>query len=76
MNWEGAIQLYVDYEASVLSDSKKQAALDKARQRESHIRDLLSRMPNLASKTIEDITSEVWMDSLKAYTKKIDTMII
>jgi 5-methylcytosine-specific restriction endonuclease McrA len=70
MNWEEAIQLYVDYEASVLSDSKKQTALDKARQRESHIRDLLSQMPNLANKTIENITPEIWMDSLKAYMKK------
>ena len=69
MNWEDAIQLYVDYEASVLSDKKKQTALDKARQRESHIRDLLLQMPNLASKTIEEITPEIWMDSLKAYMK-------
>ena len=70
MNWEEAIQLYVDYEASVLSDGKKKTALEKARERESHIRDLLSQMPNLASKTIENITPEVWMDSLKAYLKK------
>jgi 5-methylcytosine-specific restriction endonuclease McrA len=70
MNWEEAIQLYVDYEASVLSDGKKQTALDKARQRESHIRDLLSQMPNLASKIIEDITPEIWMGSLKTYMKK------
>lgn len=59
----------MDYEASVLSDSKKQTALDKARQRESH-RDLLSQMPNLASKTIENITPQVWMDSLREYMEK------
>jgi 5-methylcytosine-specific restriction endonuclease McrA len=70
MNWEEAIQLYVDYEATVLSDSKKQKAIDKARQRESHIRDLLLQMPNLANKTIENITPEIWMDSLKMYMKK------
>jgi 5-methylcytosine-specific restriction endonuclease McrA len=70
MNWEEAIQLYVDYEACVLSDSKKETALDKARQRERHIRDLLSQMPNLAGKVIEEITPEVWMDSLKTYMKK------
>lgn len=69
MNWEEAIQLYVDYEATVLSDSKK-TALEKAKERESHIRDLLSKMPNLVSKTIENIAPEVWMDSLKTYMKK------
>jgi 5-methylcytosine-specific restriction endonuclease McrA len=69
MNWEVAIQLYVDYEGSVLSDSKKKTSLDKAKDRESHIRDLLSQMPDLASKTIEDITPEVWMNSLRAYRK-------
>jgi len=69
MNWEEAIQLYVDYEASVLSDGKKKAALEKAKDRESLIRDLLSRMPSLASKAIEDITPEVWMDSRKVYMK-------
>lgn len=69
MNWEEAIQLYVDYEATVLSDSKK-TALEKAKERESHIRDLLSKMPNLVSKTIENITPEAWMDSLKTYMKK------
>ena len=70
MNWEEAIQLYVDYEASVLSDGKKKTALDKAKDRESHIRDLLSQMPNLANKTIENVTPEIWMDSLKAYMKQ------
>jgi len=69
MNWEEAIQLYVDYEATVLSDSKKKTALEKAKERESIIRDLLSKMPNLASKTIESITSEIWMDSRKAYMR-------
>jgi 5-methylcytosine-specific restriction endonuclease McrA len=69
MNWDEAIQLYVDYEASVLSDGKKKTALEKARDRESHIRYLLSQMPNLASKTIENITSEIWMNARKAYMK-------
>jgi 5-methylcytosine-specific restriction endonuclease McrA len=69
MNWEEAIQLYVDYEASVLSDGKKKTALEKARERERDIRYLLSQMPNLTNKTIENITSQVWMDSLKAYMK-------
>lgn len=69
MNWDEAIQLYVDYEASVLSDSKKKTAVEKAQERISHIKDLLSQMPNLASKTIEDITPEIWMDSRKAYMK-------
>lgn len=68
MNWEEAIQLYVDYEASILSDGKK-TALEKARERESHIRYLLSQMPNLASKTIENITPQIWMDSLKEFMK-------
>jgi hypothetical protein len=31
MNWEEAIQLYVDYEASVLSDGKEKTALEKAK---------------------------------------------
>jgi 5-methylcytosine-specific restriction endonuclease McrA len=70
MNWEEAIQLYVDYEASVLSDSKKKTAFEKAKDRESLIRDLLSQMSSLASKTIEDITPQIWMDSRKAYMKK------
>lgn len=69
MNWEEAIQLYVDYETSVLSDSKKKTALEKAQERESHIRYLLSQMPNLANKTIENITPQIWMDSLKAFMK-------
>lgn len=69
MNWDEAIQLYVDYEASVLSDSKKKTALEKAREREKDIRYLLSQMPGLASNTIENITPKIWMDSLKAYMK-------
>lgn len=69
MNWEEAIQLYVDYEASILSDGKKKTALEKAQDRERDIRYLLSQMPVLASKNIEEITPQIWMDSLKAYMK-------
>jgi len=69
MNWEEAIQLYVDYEASVLSDGKKKTALEKARDRERDIRYLLLQMPNLADKPIENITPQIWMDSLKAFMK-------
>jgi 5-methylcytosine-specific restriction endonuclease McrA len=69
VNWDEAIQLYVDYEASVLSDGKKKTAFEKARDRERDIRYLLSQMPNLASRSIENITSQIWMDSLKAFMK-------
>ena len=68
MNWEEAIQLFVDYEATVLSDSKKTAS-EKARDMERSIRYLLSQMPNLASKSVEDISPQVWMDARKAYMK-------
>jgi len=68
VNWEEAIQMFVDYEATVLSDSKKTAS-EKARDMERSIRYLLSQMPNLTSKSIEDITPQVWMDSRKAYMK-------
>ena len=68
MNWEEAIQLFVDYEASVLSDSKK-TALEKAQSMGRDIKYLLSQMPDLASKSIEEITPQIWMDSLRAYKK-------
>lgn len=41
VNWEKAIQLFVDYEATVLSDGKK-TALEKAESRARDIRYLLS----------------------------------
>jgi len=68
MNWEKAIQLYVEYEATVLSDSKK-TAVEKAESRGRDIRYLLSQMPDLANKNIEEITPQIWMDSLRAYKK-------
>jgi hypothetical protein len=68
MNWEEATQDYVTYEAYVLSDTKK-TALEKAQDRGRTIRDLLSQMPNLANKTIENITPQIWMDSLTTFKK-------
>lgn len=43
--------------------------LEKAESRARDIRHLLSQMPDLASKNIEEITPQIWMDSLKAYKK-------
>jgi 5-methylcytosine-specific restriction endonuclease McrA len=68
MKWEKAIELFVEYEATVLSDGKK-TAVEKAESRARGIRYLLSQMPDLASKEIEEITPEIWMTSLKAYKK-------
>lgn len=68
MNWEKAIQLFVDYEATVLSNGKR-TALEKAQSMERDIRYLLTQMPDLASKDIEEITPQLWMDSLRAYKK-------
>lgn len=68
VNWEKAIQLFVEYEATVLSDGKK-TALEKAESRARGIRYLLGEMPNLSSKGIEEITPQIWMDSLRAYKK-------
>jgi hypothetical protein len=68
MKWEKAIQLFVEYEATVLSDGKK-TAVEKAQFRARGIEYLLAQMPNLASKEIEEITPQIWMDSLRAYKK-------
>jgi len=68
MHWEKAIQLFVDYSITVLSDGKK-PAVEKAESRARDIRYLLSQMPDLASKNIEEISPQIWMDSLRAYKK-------
>jgi len=68
MNWEKAIQLFVEHEATVLSDGKK-TALEKAQSMARDIRYLLGEMPNFANKDIEEITPQIWMDSLRAYKK-------
>jgi len=68
MKWEKAIELFMSYEAVVLSDGKK-TAYEKAESRARDIRYLLSQMPVLGSKEIEEITPKIWWDSLQAYRK-------
>jgi len=68
VNWEKAIQLFMTYEATVLSNGKK-TAFEKAQSMARDIRYLLTQMPDLASKDIKEITPQIWMDSLRAYKK-------
>lgn len=68
MKWEKAIQLFTAYGATILSDGKK-TAVEKADSRARGVRYLLTQMPDLASKEIEEITPKIWMDSLRAYKK-------
>lgn len=68
MNWEKAIQSFMGYEATVLTNGKK-TAVEKAESMARDVRYLLTQMPNLVSKNIEEITPQIWWDSLKAYKK-------
>ena len=68
MNWNEAIELYYDHLATHLGDTGK-TAIEKATSRKNNIADLLSRMPSLIGKGIEDLTPEIWMEALQSYRK-------
>jgi len=68
MNWEEAIKLFMDYEATHLADTKKKAE-EKATSMGNDVRYLLNQMPDLANKRIEGVTSAIWIDSLRRYMK-------
>lgn len=68
MNWQDAIRLFVGYKVSVLTDGKR-TAVEKAEDRARNVRYLLSQMPNLADKNVEEITPQIWWDSIQAYKR-------
>lgn len=68
VNWDKAIRLFLTYEATVLTNGKK-TAVEKAESRARGIRYLLTQMPDLASKDIEDITPQIWWNALQVYKK-------
>ncbi len=68
MNWSEAIELYYDYLATHLGDTSK-TAIEKATSRKKNVANLLSRMPSLRGKGIEDLTPEIWMGALQSHRK-------
>jgi hypothetical protein len=68
MNWNEAIKLFVEYETTHLVDTKKKTE-EKVISMGNDVRYLLSQMPDLAHKNIEEISSAIWMDSLRHYKK-------
>ncbi|TET89436.1 MAG: HNH endonuclease [Methanomassiliicoccales archaeon] len=66
MNWNEAIELYYDYLATHLVDTDK-TAIEKAVSRKNIVADLLSSMPSLRDKCIEDLTPEIWIEALRSY---------
>lgn len=67
MNWEEAIRKYAEHKA-IMAKSK-----NPVRVKEKVILDmqyLLKKIPELASKSIHEITSDVWREAINAHRKR------
>lgn len=69
MNWEEAIKRYVEYEASHLGDTQRSAE-EKSTRMGNNVRYLISQMPDLSTKEIEEVTPAIWMNALSDFKKK------